>query len=71
VVVKRRLSVLLAAVMMLAATLAVSAPAWADPGIWVCTTPDGTQLEFSNGQLKQAQKRGELPTYTICTFVPK
>ena len=64
-VVKRSLSVLLAAVMMLAATLAVSATAWADPGIWVCTTPDGTQLEFSNGHFRESPEC-ELPEGTRC-----
>ena len=69
---KKRILVLLTVVaMMLAATLAVSATAYADPFIWRCTEPDGTVLYFSPGQLKQAQKNGEFPDFTICERVPK
>jgi hypothetical protein len=67
-VVKRRVSVLLAAVMMLAATLAVSATAWAAPKKYDCVTPDGTRIEnVSWGHVKHS----EFPDGTVCILQPR
>ena len=62
----KRILVLLSVVALM---LAMSvAPALAAPNGYVCTLPDGSQLEYSFGQFKHGQKTGAFvfPDGTIC-----
>jgi hypothetical protein len=72
----RRILVLLSVVALMVVMMAMSvATAWAAPkGHWVCTLPDGTQLEYSYGQFQHASKTGEVsefPSGTICSRIPR
>jgi hypothetical protein len=74
--VKKRVLLLLAVVALMMVMMATGvATAWAAPkGHWVCTLPDGTQLEYSFGQFQHASKTGEVsqfPNGTICNRIPR
>jgi hypothetical protein len=74
---KKRILVLLSVVALMALMMVVTvAPALAAPNGYtgyVCTLPDGSQLEYSFGQFKHGLKTGGFvfPDGTICEPQPR
>jgi len=65
----KRILVLLSVGALMVVMLAMNvAPALAAPNGYVCTLPDGSQLEYSFGQFKHGLKTGafDFPDGTFC-----